>query len=198
MLKKLIFAFLIFPTILMAQHTIKGTFSPAEDYPFAVLYKVTPTSTQYVANTQMDEKGNFQFDLDSSVTKGMYRLVYALPQEEFNFDIIYNAKEDISLTFNAETGVDFKSSVENTLMSSYTNSMSLISQSIGDFYNQQSQDSLALMEIFKTQKETQLEFEKAAEGTIVKDFIIANKPYVPEAYEDISTYITNIKKHFFD
>jgi thiol-disulfide isomerase/thioredoxin len=128
----------------------------------------------------------------------MYRLVYALPQEEFNFDIIYNAKEDVSLTFNAETGVDFKASVENTLMSSYTNSMSLVSQSIGNFYNQQSQDSSALMSIFKTQKETQLEYEKAAEGTIVSDFIKANKPYVPHAYEDISTYITNLKKHFFD
>lgn len=182
----------------MAQHTIKGTFSPAEDYPFAVLYKITPTSTLYVANTQMDEKGSFKFELDSTVTKGMYRLVYALPQEEFNFDIIYNAKEDVSLTFNAETGVDFKASVENTLMSSYTNSMSLVSQSIGNFYNQQSQDSSALMSIFKTQKETQLEYEKAAEGTIVSDFIKANKPYVPDAYEDISTYITNLKKHFFD
>jgi len=182
----------------MAQHTIKGTFSPAEDYPFAVLYKITPTSTLYVANTQMDEKGSFKFELDSTVTKGMYRLVYALPQEEFNFDIIYNAKEDVSLTFNAETGVNFKASVENTLMSSYTNSMSLVSQSIGNFYNQQSQDSSALMSIFKTQKETQLEYEKAAEGTIVSDFIKANKPYVPDAYEDISTYITNLKKHFFD
>jgi len=198
MLKKLIFILSIFPTFLMAQHTIKGTFSPAEDYPFAVLYKVTPTSTLYVANTQMDEKGNFQFDLDSTATQGMYRLVYALPQEEFNFDIIYNAKEDVSLIFNAETGVDFKASVENTLMSSYTNSMSLISQSIGDFYNQQSQDSSALMSIFRTQKETQLEYEKAAEGTIVSDFIKANKPYVPKSYEDIATYITNIKKHFFD
>lgn len=196
-MKKLIFIFLLLPSFLIAQHTIKGTFSPAEDYPFAVLYKITPTSTMYVANTQMDEKGNFNLELDSTVTEGMYRLVYALPQEEFNFDIIYNAKEDVSLTFNAETGVDFKSSVENTLMSSYTNSMSLISQSIGNFYNQQSQDSTALMSIFKTQRETQLEFEKAAEGTIASNFIKANKPYIPESYEDIATYIDNLKKHFF-
>ena len=198
MLKKLIFILSIFPTFLMAQHTIKGTFSPAKDYPFAVLYKVTPKTTLYVANTQIDEKGSFQFDLDSTVNKGIYRLVYALPQEEFNFDIIYNANEDVSLTFNAETGVDFKSSVENTLMSSYTNSMSLISQSIGSFYNQQSQDSLALMTIFKTQKETQIEYEKAAENSIASNFIKANRPYIPESYEDISTYIDNLKKHFFN
>ena len=198
MLKILIFIFLISPSYLMAQHSIKGTFSPAEDYPFAVLYKVTPTSTQYVANTQMDEKGNFQFDLDSTVTQGMYRLVYALPQEEFNFDIIYSAKEDILLTFNAETGIEYKSSIENTLVNSYTKSMSVISQSIGGFYNSQSQDSSALVSIFNTQKETQLEYEKAAEGTIAGNFIVANRPYIPESYEDISTYIDNIKKQFFN
>jgi len=182
----------------MAQHSIKGTFSPAEDYPFAVLYKVTPTSTQYVANTQIDEKGNFQFDLDSTVTQGMYRLVYALPQEEFNFDIIYSAKEDVLLTFNAETGIEYKSSIENTLVNSYTKSMSVISQSIGGFYNSQSQDSSALVSIFNIQKETQLEYEKAAEGTIAGNFIVANRPYIPESYEDISTYIDNIKKQFFN
>lgn len=186
------------PSLLMAQHTISGTFSPAEDYTFAVLYKVTPTSTMYVANTQMDEKGSFKFELDSTITQGMYRLVYALPQEEFNFDIIYNAKEDISLLFNAETGVDFKSSVENTLVNSYTNSMSLISQSIGNFYKQENQDASGLMAIFKTQKETQLEYEKASKGTIASNFIKANKPYIPESYEDITTYIGNLKKHFFD
>ena len=186
------------PSLLMAQHTISGTFLPAEDYTFAVLYKVTPTSTMYVANTQMDEKGSFKFELDSTITQGMYRLVYALPQEEFNFDIIYNAKEDISLMFNAETGVDFKSSVENTLVNSYTNSMSLISQSIGNFYKQENQDASGLMAIFKTQKETQLEYEKASKGTIASNFIKANKPYIPESYEDITTYIGNLKKHFFD
>ena len=198
MLKKLIFIFLILPSFLMAQHTIKGTFSPAEDYNFAVLYKVTPTSTLYVANTQMDEKGSFKFELDSTITKGMYRVVYALPQEEYNFDIIYNAKEDVSLIFNADTGVDFKSSVENTLVNSYTNSMSLISQSIGNFYKLESEDTSGLMSIFKTQKETQLEYEKAAKGTIASNFIKANRPYIPESYEDITTYIDNLKKHFFD
>lgn len=198
MLKKIAITLMIMPMVLMAQNTIKGTFSPADDYNFAVLYKVTPSASLYVANTQIDEEGNFEFQLDSTVVQGMYKLVYAVPQEEFNFDIIYNAKEDITLTFNAETGVQFKSSVENTLVNSYTSSMSLISQSIGDFYRQQSMDSLALETIFKTQKETQIEYEKAAEGTIALNFIKANKPYIPEQFEDISTYIANLKTHFFD
>ncbi len=198
MLKKMLYAILLMPMFVVAQHTIKGTFSPAEDFEYAILYKVTPTTSLYVANTQVDKKGNFEFQLDSTITKGMYRLVYAVPQEEFNFDIIYNAKEDVSLTFNTETGVKYNTSVENTLINSYTTSMSMVSQSIGNFYRQQSTDTLALAAIFKTQKETQVEYGKAAEGTIALHFIKANSPYIPEGFEDISTYIKNLKAHFFD
>ena len=43
----------------------------------------------------------------------MYRIVYAAPQEDYNFDIIYNGKEDVEFTFNSETGVHFLKSSEN-------------------------------------------------------------------------------------
>ena len=198
MFKRIVFGFMLMPMLIMAQHTIRGTFSPASEYQFAILYKVLPTTSMYIANTQIDEKGSFEFQLDSTISKGMYRLVYAVPQTEFNFDIIYNGKEDISLTYNAETGVHFKTSIENTLVNSYTASMSMVSQSVGNFYHQQSTDSLALASIFKTQRETQVEYEKAAEGTIASEFIKANKPYIPEAFEDITSYINNLKFHFFD
>jgi thiol-disulfide isomerase/thioredoxin len=186
------------PLLMVSQHTIRGTFTPGEEYQFAILYKVTPEASMFVANTMIDDAGKFEFQLDSTVTEGMYKLVYALPQSEFNFDVIYNAKEDVELDFNAETGVEFKTSVENKLVNSYTNSMGLISQSVGNFYRQQSTDSLALKEIFKTQEETQTEYEKAAEGTIALNFIQANRPYIPENFEDIVTYIENLKLHFFD
>lgn len=186
------------PLLMVSQHTIKGTFTPGEEYQFAILYKVTPEASMFVANTMIDDAGKFEFHLDSTVTEGMYKLVYALPQSEFNFDVIYNAKEDVELNFNAETGVEFKTSVENKLVNSYTSSMGLISQSIGNFYRQQSTDSLALKAIFKTQEETQTEYEKAAEGTIALNFIKANRPYIPSEFEDLTTYIQNLKLHFFD
>ena len=198
MLKKVLYTLLLLPMLALGQHSIKGTFTPGEDYQFAILYKVTPNASIFVANTMIDDKGDFEFQLDSTVTQGMYKLVYALPQSDFNFDIIYNAKEDISLSYNAETGVKFTSSIENSLVNSYTSSMSLISQSIGNFYRQQSTDSLALKSIFNTQRETQTEYEKAAEGTIALNFIKANRPYIPEEFEDIGTYISNLKFHFFD
>ena len=191
---------MVLPALVVAQHThtIKGSFSPAQDYQWVILYEVTPISSLFIANTEVNEKGEFEFLLDSTVSKGMYKIVYALPQEENNFDIIYNAKEDVEFTFNQETGIEYQSSIENQLVSSYTNSMSYVSQSIGNFFQQQSSDTLALASIYKTQSETQTSFEDAAKGTIASYFIKANRPYIPEGIEDIKTYINNLKIHFFD
>ncbi|WP_158846292.1 TlpA family protein disulfide reductase [Algibacter sp. L1A34] len=198
-MKRLLFFIYLLPSILLAQHSIKGKFSPAKEYNFALLYKVTPTLSEYISNTEIDkETGCFEFQLDSTKTKGMYRVVYAIPQEDYNFDIIYNGKEDIELTFNSETGVTFKKSDENKLLASYTNSMSMVTQSIGNYFREESKNSKALKSIFKTQQETQENFEKAAEGMMALDFIKANQPYVPTEFEDLKTYINNLRVHYFD
>ena len=79
----------------------------------------------YIDNTfKLINNGGFEFQLDSTATQGMYKIVYELPQEEYNFDVIYNAKEDVELSFNQETGIEYQSSIENQLVASYTNSMS--------------------------------------------------------------------------
>lgn len=195
-MKKILFILTILPGLLIAQHTIKGKFSPADEYNYALLYKVTPESNVYVSNTEIRD-GEFSFELDSTVTKGIYRLVYAIPQEEYNFDIIYNAKEDIELTFNQEIGVNYIKSSENMLVSSYTADMDAISQSIGDYYRSKSNDSIALVESFEKQAELQLKYEKEAKGTIAESFIKANKPYIPEAYQTVEEYIQNLKDNFF-
>ncbi|WP_299548182.1 TlpA disulfide reductase family protein [Seonamhaeicola sp.] len=189
---------LFFPAILWAQHTIKGTFTPAEDYKVAILYRVTPTVSEYITNAEIKSDGSFEMKLDSTATKGMYRLVYAIPQEDYNFDIIYNGQEDIELTFNRETGVKFLSSVENKLLVSYTNSMSMVTHSIGKFFGSQSTDTLALSKIFETQRDTQKNYEEAAKEGIVLEFIKGNRPYIPERFEDVKTYVNNLKAHYFD
>jgi len=196
--KRILFLIALLPSILLAQNTIKGKFSPAKDYNFALLYKVKPTLSDYVSNAEIQEDGSFEFKLDSTNTKGMYRLVYGVPQEDYNFDIIYNGKEDIELTFNSETGVEFKKSTENKLIASYTNSMSMVTQSIGNYFSQESKDTTALKAIFKTQKETQENFENATKDTIALEFIKANKPYIPQQVQDVKTYINNLKMHYFD
>lgn len=197
MLKKLIFIFGLMPTFLMAQHTIKGTFSPADQFNYALLYKITPESNVYVSNAEI-KNGEFSFELDSSVTKGMYRLVYALPQEEYNFDVIYNASEDVELSFDQEVGVSYTKSNENILINSYTNDMAEISRLIGDNYRAEVVDTLTITTLFIKQAELQNQFEKNAEGTIAEAFIKANKPYIPSDYEGVNSYIKNLKKHYFD
>lgn len=197
MLKQIVALVFLIPTMFWGQHTIKGTFSPPEDYNIALLYKVTPTVSEYVTNGEIKD-GKLELKLDSTVTKGMYRIVYAIPQEDYNFDVIYNGKENIELSFNSETGVEFQSSSENKLLASYTNSMSMITHSIGKFYRENSADTLSLKSIFKTQKEAQTNFEDLAKGTIALEFIKANRPYIPENYEDVKTYVNHLKAHYFD
>ena len=197
-MKRLFFLSLLVPSLLLAQHTVKGVFSPPKDYNVVLLYKVTPTISKYISNAEINKDGSFKIKLDSTVTKGIYRLVYAVPQEDYNFDIIYNGKEDIELAFNSETGVEFKKSIENKLLASYTNSMSLVTQSIGNYFSKQSKDTTALKAIFKTQKETQSSFEKAAKEFMALEFIKANKPYVPLKIEDVNVYSNNLKEHYFD
>ncbi|GAA4890543.1 hypothetical protein GCM10023311_13470 [Flaviramulus aquimarinus] len=198
MFKRLLFITVLCPGLLAAQHSIKGVFSPAKNYNIALLYKVTPTISDYISNAEIKADGRFEFQLDSTATKGIYRLVYAVPQEDYNFDIIYNGKEDIELSFNSETGVAFKKSAENKLLAAYTNSMSMVTQSIGNYFSQESKDTTALKVIYKTQRDTQLNFEEAAKASLALEFIKANKPYIPEQVEDVETYINNLKTHYFD
>lgn len=198
MSKRIFFLVFLWPIMLFSQHIIKGTFTNAEDYKYALLYKMSPFSTDYIGNAEIKEDGSFIIPLDAAATAGMYKVVYAMPKEEYNFDIIYNAKEDIEFTFDSETGISFQESLENKLLQGYTSSMALISQSIGNFYMQQSTDTLALKDIFKTQKETQNNFEIAAQGTIALEFIKANKPYIPDGFEEVTSYIKNLETHFFN
>ena len=199
-LKYFLRLFLILPLVFYGQHSIKGTFSPAGDFEIALLYKVTPTHSNYVTNAPIAADGSFEIKLDSTVTKGMYRITYAVPQEEYNFDVIYNGEEDVELKFNSETGVEFLASRENKLLESYTNSMLMITNSIGNYFRDGSttKDTLALAAIFKTQRETQQGFEEASKGTIASNFIKANRPYIPEGIVDVKSYVEELKTHYFD
>ena len=197
-MKRLLIIALLIPGFLLAQHSIKGIFTPAKSYNVLLLYKVTPTISEYVTNANIGEQGHFEIKLDSTLQKGVYRLVYAVPQEDYNFDVIFNGKEDIELSFNAETGVTYENSFENKLLTSYTNSMSMVTQSIGNYFRQKSEDTTALSNIFKTQRETQEGYENAAKGTIAFEFIKANKPYSPRKYLDIKSYVSALKAHYFD
>ncbi len=190
----LLWAFL--PCILMAQHQIQGTFSPAEHYTYAILYQSTPTALHYVDRAKIGNDGHFEIALDASVEAGMYQIVYGIPQDENSFDFIYDGKEDIRLTFSLENGLEFKESSENKLWASYTNSMELVNMTISNYYAQESADKKAFTDIFKTLKDTQIAFEEASKDKMVSTFIQANRPYIPSEYETAETYSNNLKSNF--
>lgn len=197
-MKSLLSVFFLFPLLTFAQHSLTGTFSPAEDYTYALLYHSKPSGTEYLDRAKVDEKGAFKIEMDSSYKPGMFKIVYAFPAEEFNFNLIYDGKEDIGISLSEDKGLEFTESNENKLWASYTHSIDMINRTINNFYTQQSTDKKALTAIFKTLRNTQDSFEQAAKGMMVSVFIKANTPYAPKEYQDLSSYSQNVKRCYLD
>ncbi|OZV71009.1 TlpA family protein disulfide reductase [Winogradskyella aurantia] len=193
-MKKLILVFFL-PTILVAQR-VQGTFTPATDYTYAFLYSATPDGANYVDRGQLDRDGNFEIALDSSLAPGIYKIVYAIPPEENNFDFIYDGKESVAFKFNYDTGVEFTESEENKLWDSYLKSMEMVNQTISNYYSKGETDEEGFKSIFKVMADTQNAYEESSKGMLVSAFIKANRPYLPKKYEDISTYSNNLKEHY--
>lgn len=197
-MKSILNILFLLPFINFAQHSITGTFLPAENYTYALLYHSRPSGTEYLDRSKVGEAGDFKIEMDSSYAPGMYKIVYALPAEEYNFSFIYDGKENIAIRLSEDQGLKFTESSENKLWTSYTNSINLVNQTINNFYIQQSTDQKALTAIFKTLRNTQVSFEQAANGMLVSVFIKANKPYAPSEYQDLSTYSQNVKRSYLD
>jgi thiol-disulfide isomerase/thioredoxin len=194
-MKKLIFSLILLPCLTFSQ-SVKGNFSPAEDFSYAFLYSATPEGANYVNRGQLDAMGNFEIPLDSTVTPGIYKIVYAVPPEENNFDFIYDGKETVAFNFSYDKGVEFIESEENKLWNSYLKSMDMVNQTISNYYSKDTTDKEGFNSIFKVVKDTQLAYEESANGKFVLAFILANRPYIPTQYEDISTYSRNLKQNY--
>jgi thiol-disulfide isomerase/thioredoxin len=196
-MKKIIFLLFLVPLFGLAQ-SIKGNFSPPEDFTYAFLYQATPEGANYINRGKLDSLGHFEIPKDTTMSPGIYKIVYAIPPEENNFDFIYNGKETIDFNFSDDKGVDFTASEENKLWNSYLKSMDMVNQTISNYYSKEHKDKEGFSSIFKVLKDTQLAYEESAKGKLVSTFITANKPYIPTEYEDISLYSKNLKKHYLD
>ncbi|SDG85217.1 TlpA family protein disulfide reductase [Winogradskyella thalassocola] len=194
-MKKLLILLFVLPLLLQAQ-SVKGTFLPAEDFSYAFLYHATPESANYVNRGQLDSIGNFEIQLDSTVAPGIYKIVYATPPEENNFDFIYDGKETVAFNFSNDKGVEFTKSEENKLWTSYLKSIEMVNQTISNYYSKENNDEKGFTAIFKTLKDTQTAYEELAKNKLVFKFIKANRPYIPTQYEGITTYSENLKQHY--
>jgi len=197
MTRKLLFLFTILPSMLLAQHTIKGTFTPPEEFKFVFLYRVTAETSVFINNANINEDGSFEITMDKKQKPGTYRIVYAQPQDEYNFDLLYNGKEDIVLEFDLKKGVTFIESSQNKLLTSYNKSMSMVGSSINNYYSKNTKDEDGFNSVFKILSETQDEFEKATKGTLAYNFIKAGRPYIPNKYEDVLTFSKHVKENYF-
>ncbi len=194
-MKKNIFILFLLPFLGVSQ-SVKGNFSPAEEFTYAFLYQATPEGANYINRGKLDSIGNFEIPLDSTISPGIYKIVYATPPEENNFDFIYDGKETVAFNFSNEQGVEFIDSDENKLWNSYLKSIDMVNQTISNYYSKEHIDKEGFSSIFKVLKDTQLAYEESANGKLVAAFITANRPYIPAKYENISTYSKNLKTQY--
>ncbi|WP_276169008.1 TlpA disulfide reductase family protein [Zobellia alginiliquefaciens] len=197
-MKKILVLFtLLFAFFAQAQYSISGTFTPASNYKYLLAYKLKPGSQSFVANTTIKD-GKFTLQIPENASPGMYRLVYAVPQDEFYFDVIYNGKENIELAFNENQGVSFISSKENKIMTSYFRAIGSLVEQLVDFYVEGKSDKKEFQECTEQLRTTQEAYEEQAKNLMVEHFIKANKPYTPSQFETVEDYIVHKKEHYFD
>jgi peroxiredoxin len=195
-MKRLATILLILPLLAFGQ-SVKGTFSPSEDFTHAFLYEATPEGANYVSHGELNDEGQFEIKIDSSAAPGIYKIVYAIPPEENNFDFIYDGKETVAFNFSQENGVEFTESEENKLWTSYLKSMDMVNQTIANYYEKDGKDKEGFKSVFNVLKETQTNYETSSQGKLVSAFIMANRPYIPAEYEDFNTYSKNVKNNYF-
>ena len=197
MSKYLICFCLIVPVLGFSQHQIKGSFSPPSEFKATMLYQLSAGDATYKNYGTVNEQGAMRIELDASVSPGMYRLVYALPQSEHNFEFIYNGKEDIVFNFDATSGIEFINSEENQLLHAYKESIVTAQNELMQLYTQPSIKTLNYKRQIKKIDSLQNAYETLSKGTIAAHFIAASKPYIPSKLEPAETYVAHAKAHFF-
>ncbi len=180
----------------MARHTISGVFSPADNYSWLIAYHLNPGEESYVADSAIKE-GKFTLALPENSAPGIYRLVYALPQDEFYFDVIYNGKEDVQLYFDASKGVNFLASEENKIFNKYFRDIQSLEGEIVRFYSEGKTNVKVFKKIIEALRISQTAYEEQSKGMLAQHFIKANSPYIPLKNESISDYVKNRKANYF-
>lgn len=192
--KKCLILFLLFPVVLSAQHTITGTFKPAKDFNFVIIYKIETDRLVYVVNGQI-ENGKVFLPLNKTLSPGMYRLVYELPEEKNNLNFIYNGKESITFEFSADKGVSFKDG-QNKIFDDYLEKTERNRKEIVEALKlanpKERMDAL-----FKQQREIQKNAEEKADD-LTKKYIQALKPFIQESFQNKAAYDIYRKTNFFD
>jgi len=196
MKKLVILVILLSGTTISAQHSISGTFTPAKDYKWLIAYHLKAGNQAYTADTAI-KNGGFRLSFPAEAEPGTYRLVYAVPQEEFYFDVLYNGKEDVQLNFDAEKGVSFTASKENRIFHTYFKEINAAKQAFINFYQVGKSDRNEFDKLADRLRNVQNGYEAESVGLLAHHFIAANRPYIPSEYETSETYWQHKKDGYF-
>ena len=197
-MKKLVILILLLSVaITNAQHNISGTFSPAKEYKWLIAYHLKAGEQAYTVDTAI-KNGKFKLSFPKEAVSGTYRLVYAVPQDEFYFDVIYSGKEDIQLNFDSEKGFSFITSKENQLFYGYLQQINNAKEAFMDFYKSEKSSKEEFKKLTDKLRTTQENYEKQSEGLLAHHFITANRPYIPTKYETGKIYWQHKKETYFD
>lgn len=196
MLPRLLFLLFFVPSLLSCQNSVTGEFSPAAEYEFGILYRLTPTGKVYAINKSI-ENGVFKAELPADFKEGMYRMVYKLPEDYYYFDMVLDGKEDVDFKFSQNTGLTFSNS-QNKILDAYLIDMDSLQDLIFEEYASAKPDVSKLKQLFQQQKEIQIKAEKDTEGKYSHSLVQALQPYLPANVPGSSAYERNLKKHYFD
>lgn len=192
-----IYCILLISIGLNAQGSISGNFSPAKDFKWLIAYELTPGGEKYTADTAVKE-GSFKLEMPINAQPGMYRLVYAVPQNEFYIDVIYDKKEQVKFNFNIQDGLKITNSEENKWFNEYFSKITNAQDRLMEYYEKGNESKKEFTDIIKELKTIQKSYEENHTNTIAHKFIKANRSYLTEDYEDLETFLKHKKKHHFD
>ncbi len=197
-MKVLISICLLFISLsIQAQGSIAGNFSPPKDFKWLIAYELTPNGERYSVDSAVRD-GSFELEMPLTAQAGMYRLVYAVPQDEFYIDVIYNKKEYVKFNFNLQDGLTITNSEENKWYREYFSKITAAQDKLIEFYETNNEPNKEYTGIIKELNAIQTSFEEKHATTIAHKFIKANRSYIPSEFEDLEKFLKNKKQHHFD
>tara|TARA_R110002020_G_scaffold114593_3_gene263539 strand:- start:50369 stop:51550 length:1182 start_codon:yes stop_codon:yes gene_type:complete len=144
------------------------------------------------------KNGSMELPMPEDAATGVYRMVYAVPQEEFYFDVLYNGRESITFTFDIDNGTTYVASEENKLFQEYNKALAKAEKNLVDHLSSPELENLGLETLLGELQKVQQTFEKDSKGLMANTLITANRPYFPSAQESLGDFPMLRKQHYFD
>ena len=215
MKKILAFIFLV-TSFVQAQHTLKGTMTPALESDWIILYKIEGARQKFIKNSKIKidsvtvdgtkrTVGHFSFELPENTKVGSYRVTYRTEEAGF-VDFIFN-KEDVSFAFHPdypEQSVVFSKSEENIIYREYLSDISVAQQKLDSLQitalkNPDVDLKAAYVSGLQKINSIQQEYLKATENKYVNPFIKATlRANAKELQTTPKMYMSNMINTFFN